>query len=148
MRSDVEALASKIAAELMDPTWQAVERGERLTKSKVHELYPSIPKGRLDAALPSVTARQPTVGTNSARNVNTYLRTDVEALAAKIAGDIGPPAPKRPRVQKAPQPRVEKAPERVDACPVCLEDLGDGATALVCGHRIHASCLEEYSKNA
>jgi hypothetical protein len=29
-----------------------------------------------------------------------------------------------------------------------LEDLGDGATALVCGHRIHASCLEEYSKNA
>ncbi|KAK7254172.1 hypothetical protein SO694_00008437 [Aureococcus anophagefferens] len=27
-------------------------------------------------------------------------------------------------------------------------DLGDGATALDCGHRIHASCLEEYSKNA
>ncbi|EGB07997.1 hypothetical protein AURANDRAFT_64537 [Aureococcus anophagefferens] len=29
-----------------------------------------------------------------------------------------------------------------------LVDLGDGATALDCGHRIHASCLEEYSKNA
>ena len=143
--SDVEALAAQTAAELADPTWQAVERGERLTKNKAYELYPCLSEKRL-RALDSVVARQPKIGSCRAQNVNTYLRTDVEALAAKIAGDIGPPAPKRPRVQKAPQSRVEKTPPRVDACPVCLKDLGDGATALVCGHRIHASCLEEYSQ--
>ncbi|KAH8068804.1 hypothetical protein JL721_6371 [Aureococcus anophagefferens] len=73
------------------------------------------------------------------------LRTSghVEALAATIAGDNVPPAPKRPSKGSAAPWR-----RRVDPCPVCLEDLGDDATALDCGHRIHASCLEEYSKNA
>ena len=30
------------------------------------------------------------------------------------------------------------------ACPVCLEDLGD-ATALECGHHMHAACLRQYA---
>ncbi|KAH8097757.1 hypothetical protein JL720_667 [Aureococcus anophagefferens] len=81
-------------------------------------------------------------------SVHGFDASHVEALAATIAGDNVPPAPKRPRVEKAAPPRAEKAPPRVDPCPVCLEDLGDDATALDCGHRIHASCLEEYSKNA
>jgi hypothetical protein len=146
LRTDVEAVAAEIEAS--DPAWQAVERGERLTSSKARELYPCLSEQRLRKTLHSVVARQPWIGKKCACNVNTYLRTDVETLAAEVAGDNVPPAPKRPRVEKAARPRVEKAPPRGDACPVCLEDLGDGATALDCGHRIHSSCLEELKSNA
>jgi hypothetical protein len=138
-RSDVEALAAKIASELADPVWRAVERGERFKVSKAVELFPCVPEYRV-RALPSVVTRQPRIGSCPARNVHTYLRSDVEALAAEFAGDNAPPAPKRPR--------VEQASPRVDSCPVCLEDLGDDATVLDCGHQIHETCLEEYSKNA
>ena len=144
LRSDVEALAAEVAAERADPTWQAVERGERITTAKARELYPSVPKKRV-CALPSAAfAWRP----KPAGLVSTYLRSDVEALAVELELATAPPAPKRPRVEKAARPRVDKTPPRVDPCPVCLEDLGDDATALDCGHRIHASCLEEYSKNA
>lgn len=30
------------------------------------------------------------------------------------------------------------------ACPICLEELGDGATALECGHGMHPGCVRAY----
>ena len=60
---------------------------------------------------------------------------------------IGGQEPSEPPSAEPPSAETA-APAEADepqlACPVCLEDLGD-ATALECGHHMHAACLRQYA---
>ena len=84
------------------------------------------------------------------RYVEALVARRAEALvAARLpSDDSGDEAAGRaPKRQRHDEPSTAISDARIaGACPVCLEDLGQGvATSLDCGHSIHVTCLGEYS---
>ncbi|KAH8070304.1 hypothetical protein JL721_5067 [Aureococcus anophagefferens] len=64
--------------------WREVESGARYTKKTAVARYSQLIEFSL-RGLPFEIARQPTIGKSSARDVNTYLARDVDALVARLA---------------------------------------------------------------
>ena len=64
--------------------WREVEAGTRFTEKTARERYPQLTKRSFDG-LPSEVARRPKIGKSSPRDVKTYLASDVDALAARVA---------------------------------------------------------------
>jgi hypothetical protein len=78
--TDVDALIARTAA--VDPRWREVESGARYTATTAMARYSQLTAFSL-SGLPFEIARQPTIGKSSARDVQTYLAADVEALVAR-----------------------------------------------------------------
>jgi hypothetical protein len=71
----------------MDPLYRAVELGERFTVKTASQRFPQLSMNAIKrAGIPYLDAQKPTVG-NHGGKVQTFLRADVEALAAQIAGN-------------------------------------------------------------
>ncbi|KAH8066270.1 hypothetical protein JL722_700 [Aureococcus anophagefferens] len=87
LAADVDALVARLAApeaEPVDPRWCEVEAGTRYTQTTVMERYPQLTKHSCND-LPSEFARKPKSNTQRALDVRTYLASDVDALAARLA---------------------------------------------------------------
>jgi len=75
--------------------WREVEAGTRHTAKTALERYPQLMNLMKNSCygLPSKIARQPKSGNRAARDVKTYLASDVDALVARLAA----PEPVEPR---------------------------------------------------
>ena len=94
--ADVDALVARLAApESVDPRWREVEAGTRFTVKTAMERYPRINGGLFFADLPFEIATKPKIGNQRAYDVKTYLASDVDALAARLAAPE--PEPVDPR---------------------------------------------------
>ncbi|KAH8054247.1 hypothetical protein JL722_8979 [Aureococcus anophagefferens] len=80
--ADVDALAARLAA--VDPRWLEVESGARYTQTTAMARYPQLKWHSLDG-LPCEVARKPKSGKAQPCDVKTYVATDVNALAARLA---------------------------------------------------------------
>merc|ERR1719181_2762494 len=89
LRADVERLC-----DARDPKWNEVTSGARLTRGSIRHLYPKLTEDDV-AALPTALARKPRTNGRPAKDVPTYLRTDVHALAEQL-GCAPPPGPRPP----------------------------------------------------
>ena len=102
LKTDLDALVA--ARDARDPVWLEVTSGSRVTRGSIRHLYPGLSDADV-ATLPKAVANKPMGPNQSARQVYTYLRRDVDALAgARLptvadAGEISPrsPAPKKSR---------------------------------------------------
>ena len=81
-----------------DPVWLEVTSGSRVTRGSIRHLYPGLSDADI-ATLPKTVANKPMGPNQSARQVYTYLRRDVDALAgARLptvsgAGEVSLPSP-------------------------------------------------------
>ena len=81
-----------------DPVWLEVTSGRRVTRGSIRHLYPGLSDADI-ATLPKTVANKPMGPNQSARQVYTYLRRDVDALAgARLptvsgAGEMSLPSP-------------------------------------------------------
>jgi hypothetical protein len=96
--ADVDALVARLAArdqEPVDPRWLEVEAGRRYDRKTAMKRYPQLKDFHL-ADLPLEIARRPKTPTSPyVCDVKTYLASDVDALAARLAAPD--PEPVDPR---------------------------------------------------
>ncbi|KAK7241658.1 hypothetical protein SO694_0007009 [Aureococcus anophagefferens] len=95
LAADIDALVARLAApDPVDPRWREVEMGARYTATMAMERYPQAQLHcRSFDGLPSKIAVKPKSGNQAARDVKTYLASDVDALVARLAA----PEPVDPR---------------------------------------------------
>ncbi|KAH8066192.1 hypothetical protein JL722_608 [Aureococcus anophagefferens] len=84
LATDVDALAARLAPEPVDPRWREVEAGARYDRKTAMKRYPQLQWLHF-ANLPFEIATKPNIDDQGARDVKTYLASDVDALVARRA---------------------------------------------------------------